>query len=182
VKSALEIARAFERELTALLQQVWQSGDTSTLRPTMAALLERALRAAFAEGLAAEGAEMTSAAQGSLADLVGEQLGYVEGFVTAAASALTDPTARAAVEVRIGLWAEAVAAAGSTGARVALQERRAKLQWHTARDELVCAVCGPLNDKIVEAGESFGEDFEGKPIYNEPAHLRCRCTTTEYIE
>lgn len=51
-------------------------------------------------------------------------------------------------------------------------------KWNTNRDELVCPVCGPLNGKVVEIGQSFGI-FRGKQVFSQPpAHPGCRCWTS----
>ena len=50
------------------------------------------------------------------------------------------------------------------------------LMWHTGNDELVCAICGPLNNQTVAKGERFQfEDGDGFP----PAHVNCRCWISE---
>lgn len=53
-----------------------------------------------------------------------------------------------------------------------VQRRR----WNTNNDELVCPVCGPLNQQVAE----LGQPFEGG-IDNPPAHPRCRCWITPVV-
>lgn len=48
-------------------------------------------------------------------------------------------------------------------------------QWSTNRDDLVCPVCGPLNNKTVAIGESFANDQKLGAITQPPAHPNCRC-------
>jgi hypothetical protein len=43
-------------------------------------------------------------------------------------------------------------------------------QWHTSNDDIVCAICGPLNEQPESV---WKDDFPGGP----PAHPRCRCGT-----
>jgi len=43
-------------------------------------------------------------------------------------------------------------------------------EWRTARDELVCPICGPLSGKVVGMDEEFAPG-----IMSPPAHPRCRC-------
>ena len=51
--------------------------------------------------------------------------------------------------------------------------------WFTNNDDLVCDICGPLNNKEVPYDEGWGEDGEPDPegLLQPPAHPRCRCWT-----
>lgn len=51
-----------------------------------------------------------------------------------------------------------------------------KRKWNTANDELVCPICGPLNQTVV----GMDEDFPGG-VSNPPAHPRCRCWVTGVV-
>lgn len=51
-----------------------------------------------------------------------------------------------------------------------------KRRWNTAKDELVCPICGPLNG--VEVG--IAEPFPGG-LSLPPAHPRCRCWITPVV-
>ena len=51
-------------------------------------------------------------------------------------------------------------------------ERR---RWNTNNDELVCPICGPRHNMVVDMGASF----DG--IDNPPAHPRCRCWVTPVV-
>jgi hypothetical protein len=42
--------------------------------------------------------------------------------------------------------------------------------WHTSNDELVCDICGPLNEK---PESEWSSRFPDGP----PAHVNCRCAT-----
>lgn len=48
-------------------------------------------------------------------------------------------------------------------------------QWSTNRDDLVCPVCAPLNNKVVPIGKPFAVDQEQGEITQPPAHPNCRC-------
>lgn len=50
-------------------------------------------------------------------------------------------------------------------------------RWNTARDELVCPVCGPLHRVTTGINDPFPD---GMP--NPPAHPRCRCWVTPVID
>lgn len=52
--------------------------------------------------------------------------------------------------------------------------------WHTSQDDLVCEICGPVNDKAEETpGSRHWVTNEGPDLWDAPpAHPRCRCWTT----
>jgi SPP1 gp7 family putative phage head morphogenesis protein len=50
-------------------------------------------------------------------------------------------------------------------------------KWQTANDELVCPICGPLNQQVVDLDENFPGGFEAPP-----AHPRCRCWISPVVE
>jgi SPP1 gp7 family putative phage head morphogenesis protein len=50
-------------------------------------------------------------------------------------------------------------------------------RWRTNNDELVCRICGPLNNSIKAIGEPFGY-LRGKAFTQPPAHPNCRCWVT----
>lgn len=51
-----------------------------------------------------------------------------------------------------------------------------KIEWRTAKDELVCPICGPLSGKKADINKGFDK-------YNiPPAHPRCRCWIVPVIE
>lgn len=56
-----------------------------------------------------------------------------------------------------------------------------KWRWRTNRDDLVCTVCGPLNGKVKQIGESFGV-FNNQPFTQPPAHPNCRCWVTPVVD
>lgn len=45
-----------------------------------------------------------------------------------------------------------------------------RVRWQTANDDLVCPICGPLNQQTVAKGELFAGRY-----YSPPAHVNCRC-------
>jgi len=51
-----------------------------------------------------------------------------------------------------------------------LERQGFKMQpvWQTNEDELVCPICGPRNDKPIQAGNETNGEYP-------PAHPRCRC-------
>lgn len=51
------------------------------------------------------------------------------------------------------------------------------VRWNTANDELVCPICGPLNQQTVEIGGMFPGNID-----NPPAHPRCRCWLTPVVD
>ena len=51
-------------------------------------------------------------------------------------------------------------------------------KWNTANDELVCPICGPLDNKVVPLEENFSDEFD---IYEPPAHINCRCWPTPAV-
>ena len=46
-------------------------------------------------------------------------------------------------------------------------------RWNTNRDELVCPLCGPLDDEVVPLNDAFSDG-----THLPPRHPRCRCWTT----
>ncbi len=50
-------------------------------------------------------------------------------------------------------------------------------EWRTARDELVCPVCGPLHQQRAMTGQAF----QGA-IQNPPAHPNCRCGVVPVVK
>ena len=48
-------------------------------------------------------------------------------------------------------------------------------RWNTARDEVVCPICRPLDGQEVELGTSFISSEGGDVGASPPAHVRCRC-------
>lgn len=50
-------------------------------------------------------------------------------------------------------------------------------RWNSARDELVCPRCGPLNGAIVPIGSAFVDNIDRPPL-----HPRCRCWLSPVIE
>ena len=98
-----------------------------------------------------------------LPDLIAElQRNEAFGAVRAERIAVTETT-------RID--SEAVIAAAQA------DENTTHLMWHTANDELVCEICGPLNNQTVRKGGRFR--FEGGGDGVPPAHVNCRCTLSE---
>lgn len=50
-------------------------------------------------------------------------------------------------------------------------------EWRTARDELVCPVCGPLHQQRAMMGQAFPGN-----IANPPAHPHCRCIVVPVVK
>lgn len=48
-------------------------------------------------------------------------------------------------------------------------------KWTTNRDDLVCPICGKINNRVVEIGEPFDTLEDGTQITEPPAHPKCRC-------
>lgn len=85
-----------------------------------------------------------------------------------------------------------VTRAFAEGNRTAYQESGVVVswEWRTARDERVCPICGPLNEK--QLGLDTSNDWRGylpdeilqlakKPINGPPAHPNCRCWAVPVI-
>jgi SPP1 gp7 family putative phage head morphogenesis protein len=49
-----------------------------------------------------------------------------------------------------------------------------KWKWVTAKDDRVCPICRPLDEKCITIGQPFVILPSG-PIYKPPAHPNCRC-------
>lgn len=49
-------------------------------------------------------------------------------------------------------------------------------QWRTSADELVCPLCGKMDQRIAPLDRSFGvNDVFGQPLMEPPYHPNCRC-------
>lgn len=53
-------------------------------------------------------------------------------------------------------------------------------RWNTALDEMVCPICAPLHRKIVSLDGQWMSN--GETLTAPPAHPRCRCWLTPYID
>lgn len=182
-KAIATISNRFEQLLTGLVNEAWNSGQP--IRVDMRLLVRRYVEDAYFEGLLENGAspdQLSDADRQRIDDLIADQEQYITKFAQDVHDAYGDALQQQQIRRRIALWAESVEKAGNEGQVAAMATRGEKLQWHTNRDELVCAICGPLNNKIVNAGEPFGMDGRGKPIYSEPAHPNCRCTATRWVD
>lgn len=51
-----------------------------------------------------------------------------------------------------------------------------RVRWQTANDDLVCPICGPLNQQTVAKGELFAGRY-----YSPPAHVNCRCGVSPVV-
>jgi HK97 family phage portal protein len=64
------------------------------------------------------------------------------------------------------------------------------IRWNTAADERVCPICGPLNGQVVGIDARFDdalpddvrEQFRNTTFEIPPAHPRCRCWLTTWVE
>lgn len=50
-------------------------------------------------------------------------------------------------------------------------------RWQTANDELVCPICAPLNQQVVEIGRPFAGMID-----QPPAHPNCRCGVSPVVD
>ena len=151
----------------------------------MRLIVRRYVEDAYFEGMLDNGASpdaLTDTDRQRIDELIANQEQYVAKFAADVRDARDDAVQQESIRKRIALWTESVEQAGNLGRMAAMQSRKERMQWHTANDELTCKVCAPLNNRVRNAGESFGEDAEGNPIYSEPAHKHCRCQTTRYVE
>lgn len=55
-----------------------------------------------------------------------------------------------------------------------LTPENAKKRWITVKDELTCAVCGPMHYRTVELNEKFTL-VDGKEVWGPQLHPNCRC-------
>jgi SPP1 gp7 family putative phage head morphogenesis protein len=76
-----------------------------------------------------------------------------------------------------------VTKASAEGTTAAYQESGVidKMQWRTARDELVCPICGALNGVQAALGQPFENPQNGRS-YMPPAHPRCRCWIVPVVD
>ena len=56
-----------------------------------------------------------------------------------------------------------------------------RMQWRTARDEIVCPICGALHNVQAALGQPFVNPQNGRE-YFPPAHPRCRCWVVPVAE
>lgn len=150
----------------------------------MRALVRQYVEDAYFQGMLDHGASpdaLSDRDRERIDRLIADQEQYVAKFAADSRDAVGDATQQQQIRQRIGLWTESILKAGNEGEVAAARTRKERLQFHTAADELVCPVCGPLNDKIVDAGESFGEDADGNAIYSTPVHPHCRCQIARYV-
>lgn len=54
-------------------------------------------------------------------------------------------------------------------------------RWNTARDELVCPICGPLDGTTSPLGQ-YGFAAGGQYLIGPPAHPNCRCWLTPIVD
>jgi hypothetical protein len=183
IKSVADVYRRFASQLTALVNDAWT--HETNIAPQMRVLVKQYVEDSYFDGLIEGGAspdQLSERDKSTISGLIANQETYVSKFAKDVSDARADPAQRDSILKRVAMWAEDVAKAGNAGLVAAQAKRKEKIQWHTANDELTCPVCAPLNGKIVRAGQSFGNDADGNPIYNEPAHFHCRCGTTRYVE
>jgi SPP1 gp7 family putative phage head morphogenesis protein len=95
--------------------------------------------------------------EGELKDLI-ERVrgGHLYSFSRAQTIAVTEVT-RAYAQGNMAAWRESGVTQGK--------------EWSTAEDELVCPLCGPLADVVVDLDADFPNGGGSGP----PRHTRCRC-------
>lgn len=183
VKSIGSVANRFEQELTRLVNDAW-ANQQGKITADMRALVKQYVEDAFDEGMLDGDStpdKMSDADKDLVNSLALDQIQYIAKFATDVAAAATDSAQQESIRRRIKLWAESIYSIGQRGWVIAKQKVKRRIQVHTASDELVCPICGPLNDKIVEAGKPI-TTVNGVPLYNEPFHPHCRCSTTDYVQ
>lgn len=52
-------------------------------------------------------------------------------------------------------------------------------RWNTNRDEIVCPICRPLNDRVVALDATF--NASGLRVMGPPAHPNCRCWVSPVV-
>jgi len=56
-------------------------------------------------------------------------------------------------------------------------------RWMTARDDLVCPICAPLDGMVVDIDSNgFTTEIGGLGLSNPPAHINCRCWMTPVVD
>jgi len=117
-------------------------------------------------------------------ELIATQDQYVAKFAQDVRDARGDAVQQNSIRLRIDAWTRSIEKSGNLGTIAAARTRKEQRQWHTRGRgvEGVCELCASLNNKVVKAGESFGEDSQGKPVYCAPAHDHCYCQDMEYVD
>jgi len=70
----------------------------------------------------------------------------------------------------------------SSGEEMAYQsEGITEWRWRTNRDELVCPICGRLNNQVRRIGQPF-VSVRGQDVTKPPAHPNCRCWVTPVVD
>jgi len=70
----------------------------------------------------------------------------------------------------------------SSGEEMAYQsEGIVEWRWRTNRDELVCPICGRLNNQVRRIGQPFVA-VRGRDVTKPPAHPNCRCWVTPVVD
>lgn len=150
VNAARQIGIAFDNTLYSRLAENWARSYTDQLLAFLETTNKKLIGQVIAEWIARAGA--------TIGDL-NAKLGEVLDAARANRIAVTETTR-----------------AFAQGQRTAYErEGITEWIWRTNRDELVCPVCGPLNDRTVKIGQPFGRDEKGLDILQPPAHINCRC-------
>lgn len=98
----------------------------------------------------------------------GPQLGLPDLIASMESSFGAERGARIAVTETTRVFAESTRAAAIANPAVTM------LRWGTARDEIVCPICGPFDGQTIT---KYQRAFPGG--YFPPAHPNCRCDVTE---
>lgn len=135
----------------------WARGYTDDLLIQLGSTSEALVGEALAQWIETPGATM--------GDLVGLLSPRLAGNVARADLIAVTETTRAY-------------ASGEMGAYQAAGVER--WRWNTNNDELVCPICRPLNGRVAEIGQPFGE-FRGVAFDGPPSHPGCRCWVSPVV-
>jgi SPP1 gp7 family putative phage head morphogenesis protein len=157
-QTGARLALGFDSELANESAAAWAAQYTDDLLAQLNTTTQR-----LVGGIVEEWIQRPGATIGELQRAVGD--GLVVSQARASAIAVTETT-RAFAE----------------GNKIAFEQAGIKrAEWKTNRDDLGCKVCGPLNGRVVEMGQPFG-DFNGRQFDAPPAHPNCRCWISPVVE
>jgi SPP1 gp7 family putative phage head morphogenesis protein len=153
-QTGARLAMGFNSELANEAAAQWAAQYTDDLLAQLNTTTKKMVGGAINEWIQRPGATI-----GELQRTIGDGLAVSQA--RASAIAVTETTRAFAEGNKIGYQAAGIK----------------RIRWQTNNDELVCPVCGPLNQQVKPIGEAFGE-FNGRQIDAPPAHPNCRCWIT----
>lgn len=156
-QEGVALSFGFNNELANAAAAEWAATYTDDLLAQLNTTTEKLVGDLLSEWISRPGATI-----GELQRAVGD--GLVVSQARASAIAVTETTRAFAEGNRLAYTSNGV------------QQWR----WQTNNDELVCPICGPLNQQVKPIGEVFGI-FNGQAFDAPPAHPNCRCWVTPVL-